>query len=296
MKKTKGKETLKVTMVAALAVGVFSMAFIGVNNLAFAAVTGETESFPSVTATVNIPVTDSIVPEDYQTPEFTVHVPENEWFIVSANALSPEDAAQIGASYIWAVFGERIDGKTVEMQYSAWPSHTRAYWHGNVMGDDEIPQFTFTICAVSGKRINITATTQRDISKEVIAEINALNTLNTLEAREKLIALRTQSPDLSPEQIEEYSQLAWDFAQKHFNSTEVVSVNFKSSGSAGFGIDADGNIIASDFQLNFTVIDEAGREAEVGIGFNSKELNRIHTQHNDVVPGYNYERATPGRG
>ena len=288
MKKYNGKEIIKVAMAAVLSIGLFSAAFAGANNFAFAAVTSKTESFPPV-ATVHISAAKIVAPEDYQEPELTVIVPDNPWYAVSPNAMTAEDAAALGALYIWDIFGERIDGKVVEMYYSAGESHTRAYWHGNVV-DSLDDLYSFTICAVSGERIDISQEVSHVTGKDVSAALTELH--NDLSRRDELVNLR--SAGQPPENLDEYAQAAKDFAAKHFIATEIVSVAFVNVSAAKFDLDERGKLFVAAWQLLFTVTDSTGREAEVAISRETKDLRRITTQHNDVIPGYSYE--APGVG
>jgi hypothetical protein len=48
------------------------------------------------------------------------------------NAISPEEAAQIGALYIWEMFGESINGMAVEISYHSMSHFTKAFWLGHV--------------------------------------------------------------------------------------------------------------------------------------------------------------------
>ncbi|MCL2146481.1 MAG: hypothetical protein FWH52_01615 [Synergistaceae bacterium] len=392
MKKIKCNEIMKMVTAIILSIGLFSAAFVGANNLAFAAATNKTESIPpvaktvniqtatinkteydspaatdvavptaainkteydpstaadvavptaainkteidpstavinkvendlSTSATVNIPAVENTPavenipavemepPEDYKKPEITVYQQHNEWFTPSVNALSPEEAAEIGAKYIWDVLGESIDGKTVEMYYSAHPSHTRAYWHGSVAETRENldvtdmenydVQFWFTICAVSGERIDISNTRRageasmgNEKYKALWNEIEKLSPEETVE----LVRLRDEYPP--PERLPEYVQMAEDFAARHFNNTEVIGSRLCDYSYFGdFALDENRNIvIAPAWEIWFTVTDSAGREADIGINMNTEELLHILTQHNDIVPGYSYE-GEPGVG
>ena len=299
MKKQKGNEIIKVAMAAVLSIGLFSAAFIGANNFALAAATGKTESIPSAAATVNIPATATVTPEDYQKPELTVYIPENPWYTVNPNAISAEEAAELGALYIWDMFGESMDGKVVEMYYSAWESHTRAYWHGNVANTlDDLthngttdsmpvsynPVYSFTVCATSGERIDIDKKVSHAVGDDVSAALSALH--NDRNRRDELVNLRSaQQP---PEHLDEYYQAAKDFTAKHFVDTDIVSVVFRNASAVGFDLDENGKLFIAAQQLLFTVTDNTGREAEVSISRETKELLHIITQHNDVVPGYSY--------
>ena len=135
MKKHKLSEIMKVAAASVLSIGVFSMAFMGINSVALAAATNGTQSIPSAVETVNIP--DNLPPENFQSPAITVLEETNEANNVerNAHALTSEEAAEIGAQYIWEVFGESIDNTTIIMTYSNWQGMTRTYWQGVVMSN-----------------------------------------------------------------------------------------------------------------------------------------------------------------
>ena len=290
MKKTKGIGIITVAMAAVLSIGLFSAAFIGINNFAFAAAAGKPESIPPVAATVGIPAVETTAPEDYQEPALTVLVVGNEGAAAGANALSPDEAAQIGALYIWDMFGESIDGKAVQMHYSAWNSHTRPYWHGNVVDSEETQAlFSFTICALSGERIDIFKQVSRAAGDDAAAALSEL--LNDRNRRDELVNLRAI---LNAQATEDYAQAAEDYAAKHFMGAGIASVEFRNAAAAGFDLDENGKLFAAAQQLIYAVTDNTGREAEVAISLETKELLHILTQHNDVIPGYNYD--APGVG
>ena len=274
---------------------------------AAAAANNKTENDPPAAAAIAAPAMEAVPPTEYKKPEMTVYQQHNEWFTPSANALSPEEAAEIGAKYIWDMFGESIDGKTVGMYYSAHPSHTRAYWHGTVADSRENldptdmenydPQFWFTLCAVSGERIDIANERvdmlgmPREKYRALWTEINMLDQ----EETEELIRLRDEYPP--PERLDEYTQMAESFAAKHFNNTEVIGSRLSEYNSFGdFALDENGKIIiAPNWSIWFTVTDSTGREADLGINMITGELMNLLTQHNDIVPGYSYE-GPPGVG
>jgi hypothetical protein len=285
MFKVKRNEILRVAAVALVCIGLFSAAFIGINTIALAAATSQTETLPPAAA-INAPVVNTpIVPvEDtpaYQAPALTVDVPPNGWFTPSADALSPEEAADLGARYIWDVTGESIDGKFVSMFYSHAPSSTRAYWHGQVgdsAGATEVNDvsYSFTICAVSGERIGI------DIWDVLI---NGME-----EGREiRELVLQGLESIIDDAQLAISAQSAREYAQRHFNNTVVVSVEFQKATPNAVGRDASENAYFTDYLLIFTVTDNTGREADVRIFMESGQLFHISTQHNDVIPGYRYE-------
>ena len=292
MRKVKGNEIIQVALAAVLSIGLCSAAFVGVNNWAFAAATSKTESIPANEATVNIPLAETVSAENYQKPELDVYEAQNEWYSASADALSYEEAAQLGALYIWDMFGESIDGKAVEMLYTAQPYFTRAYWHGAVADtradlENHDTLFTFTICAVSGERIDISKFSlgfTEESSSEVKEVLSAL--MNDSSRRDEAARVRLGGELPAPAQLDEYAQVAEDFAAKQFCGTEIIRIEFRNAAVAEYGFDENGNIVMTGQRLLFAVMDSTLREAYVTINTETKELLSIETQHNDVVPGY----------
>ena len=284
MAKKKGNEFIKVAAIAAIGIGLFCVAFIGINNLVFAAATYGSQTVPPIAASVNIPsLTENEPPEGFQEPELTVFLSEYGNDPASnVNALSPEAAAMIGAQYIWEMFRESIDGKTVEMSYLVWPSHSRVYWRGRIADSRQdlenwYESFRFTIDAVTGERIGIS-------QSAVVAFGENDPTLTQLE----LSMSRDSRFDLllEPYQLEEFTQMAWNFAEKHFNNSSVISVEFFRSHPARFGRDDAENMITTEYALRFFAVDDTNREADIMISVNREQLWSIETQHNDVVPGF----------
>jgi hypothetical protein len=260
------KDLLKVAGATALTLTLATSAFIGANSIAFAAAT-QPEILPvtddiksayeiSQIPTGNEPQLNEAPQPEYKEPTLTVIMDENldengkPYYTPGATAMSPEEAAQIGARYIWDMLGESIDGKTVLMSYSAWPSHSGAYWQGTVgnsekdvnppepskeeiaaiiakaeegVGSGAVPDeysvnalYSFSIDAVTGEWVsihpwlNIPAPTDLGEGKTY--------TLSPVEFE----ALQHEAPA----NVEEYAAVAREFAQKHFKHSTVVSVEF----------------------------------------------------------------------
>jgi predicted small secreted protein len=306
MTKNKSKEFFKALGIAALAIGLFSAAFVGINTLAFAASTSAVESLYPAAASVVIP-TEQAPANDFVEPTLTVSLVQNQ-STPSANALSPDEAALIAAEYIWQMFGESIDGKYVLIWYSAHPSHTRAYWMGSVAEQtqetmtrdatlterarlQQARNFTFTIDAVTGEWIDI----GRGIGAGVMSDDvrNALYELSNDRTRvDEFYNLRRGGS--APEQLDEHADIALEHAARHFAGTEVVSVEFNNFGVSQFDLDENGNLFAAVRMLMFEVTDNTGRVAQVLIDETTGELLNINTLHNDIVPGFRfaaYERS-----
>ena len=305
MESINNKEILKTALAAFLAIGLFSAAFVGVNNAVFALATSTTESFSPPTDATVVPA-DNTPADGHLKHEMTIYMSPDQYYEINANAMQPEEAAEIGALYIDDMFGTNIDGMVVEMYFTTWPSNTKMYWHGNVaasqndmdrendrqvIGIGYNPIYSFTIDAISGERIDI-------CHNQEFVRFGADNDENV---RSAVLELRKNPEDFMkiyaaepPEQIEEYALAARGYAEKHFINTEVVNVELENTYPASYDFDENGDLIVTALQLIFTSTDNTGREAEVVIMRETKNLSRISTQHNDIIPGYNYEGDVPG--
>jgi len=300
MTKTKGKEILKVAAVAVLSIGVMSAGLIGLNAKVFAGATNNGESMPIIaTQAVAAPAIAQDAqeaPEGFQAPTLTINeFQENN---PSPRALNLEDAAQIGAQYIWDMFGICLDGKFVDLWYQVWPSHTRAYWFGHVAESREAlvnSQFlySFLIDAVTGERIDITRieityrpeAVQAALNEQVIRGDYGRNVDGTGDTIfDAILNLRTRHQ--MPERLDEQEQVAKELAQRHFVRTEVVSAEFVSFGVSNFDLDESGNLVITAHMLTFSVTDSTGRVALVSFNEETGELFNISTQMNDVIPSF----------
>ncbi len=279
MKKMKGNEIFKTITASVLSIGLFSAAFMGMNNLAFAAATNKTETIPTVTTSVNLPVAEVKLPEGYKKAALTVYESADS-HKRSTQVIPMQEAADIGAQYIWEMFGENIDGKVVEMDYRAYPFNTRTWWIGAVADsksdlENHEAIYRFTIDAISGERIDI----DKDWSGSAASKENEKTI--TFEQFEQLIeAYRNQNHD-------EYIQVAKDYAQKHFTNSKVVSAVYHSMSPKRIG--RDRNTITynpKDNEMSIIVTDNTGCEATVRIVIETKQLLSISTQENDIVPGF----------
>ena len=303
MEKIKGKSILATALAVVLSVGVFCTMFIGANSLAFAAANNREAGVPANTSQANTGARENVVPEGFETPSITVvENHERNTGTKSANALTAEEAAALGAQYIWEVMGESIDGTTVEVYYMSFPSSTRPYWYANVItgtemqmlqmpviGDDgqyvldedgyilmedyreyeiETYSFYFVLDGVTGERISI----YRDQLHEF--RMVDTNRLPEPKTQDEIDAEKAQFRAMSSQ----YSSLVEEYAQRHFSNTNVVSVEFDFGFSRFEGIP----------QLQFIATDDTGREANITFDVNSKQMVALCTQSNDIVPGFNF--------
>ena len=245
---------------------------------------------------------------------------------INPAALSPESAAQIGAQYIWDVFGESIDGMFVEVSFDDWEFNTRSHWRGAVTinnrytleqreewevkmaelmaeidariyageDPDEVHQdvfgniehheyvtalFYFTIDALTGKRIDIWQATPFRIFTEEESQI--LN--EYMQNMDRDISGTMFNANLTPQEKVALSQMASDYAARHFNNTTVMNTSFTNA-SNNIDIDLEGNVVFLPGFASFDVTDSAGRVASISINLNLNKVTSISTIQNDMLP------------
>jgi len=261
MEKIKSKGLWLTAAASALSIALFSALYLGINAWAFSEAADKTEIIPAsdISAVVTADE-DQSPPDRFQQPALTV-LDTTEHYTRCENSISPEEAAQIGAEYIWEMFDEAIDGMTVEMFYTFFPSSTRSYWHGNVTEDGEY-RFFFSLDAITGERIDISRAVYPsvEIDKDLVYDYET--------------AMRVSEGYAA--QSDDFFAIAEKYARKHFNNTEVKSVEFEFAGSRYPGMSS----------VVFAVTDETGREATVVIDFYTRQMTSLSTQFNDIVPGY----------
>ena len=307
-------ETIKVILATALCLGVLTVGFFTVNNLSLAAATEGVESIETTPPVAEIQTTSetpvasetSEVFEENQVSEMTFDVVFNPLGATpSANALSAEAAAEIGAQYIWDMFGICIDGQTITMFYGGQhPSQTRSIWGGSIGrtyfydGDyqfiiEDENSITFSIDSITGERISIYRHVAfPELSEDVRAALEEFFNNRESRAIEEMIALRMGAPV----EYGAFIEAVKEHAGRHFVSTEIVSVEFMGANAITYNLDENGNLYITDRQLTFEVTDSTGRVADIAMVEATKELIWLDTSANDVIPGFSYMGATPGLG
>ena len=320
-----GKEIIKAAAVCVLSIGLFSGAFIGFNRLTFAAATNEATPLPPVMSDVSIQnaaQNDAPLSEQLQTeakiftaPTLTlIASPYQHTHPIPASAMSMEDAAQAGARYIWDVLGESIDGMHVQMLFSAHAGQITTWWVGTVYVEDPanptqnyiesavfpgqrhaVPVYMFVVNGITGERIDISYMGRvgsrrtlidneaevRDTVRGPLAEIGWFN----MSIYEQL--------DFAGITFESYKAIATRLAQAKFNRSHVVDVQLLGLSATSM---VDGVLQISS--LNFTATDNNGREAFISVPASDSLFRyvRISTQHNDFIPGFDFNNIGHGLG
>jgi len=335
--RAKGKELMKVVAVCVLSIGLFSAAFFGFNQLIFASATNEPtplSKLPSVSAdytgasggqaainayTVIFERADftnasggqaTEHEEDvYVVPSLTVAETPYQHFTIPAVAMSMEEAAQIGARYIWDVFGASIDGMHVEMLFGAWPSQSRTYWQGIVRAEafdlesarynreartavNDAILYRFSIDAVTGMRVDITSSYLRSLPLEelqnrALDERHAMIEVNwwEMDAEQQFTFLGVDVDDIA-----EYIEKAQLLAGAHFGAEGL-------SGSLSNIRVQLGNNGLEPAAIEY-VVTYGDREAIIIVPTSAAHVGwySLSTSQNDFIPGYQFHDDGSGLG
>ena len=184
--------------------------------------------------------------------------------------ISLEVAAMIGAQYILDIFNESLDGKYLQLTYSYNHHISESTWSGQVFSDAshleketslELALFTFTIDAITKARLRISVN---------IANLKQLHGLSW----EEILALDDEAwlalfPMPDEAEINDAKSVAEAFARKHFNESEVVSVQ------PGFYHDA--NLYVLPASLVFHAIDSTDARIDLMLQRTTNALVSIST-------------------
>jgi len=323
----KAKEIFRVAGVTVLALVFFSVSLIGVNTIAFANAASnrapitavEIQEFPIALAVPNT--------EERMVNQVTPHIPPSITVVSSPfrydaappTAMSMEDAALMGAEYVWDVFGANLDGKYVIMNYmNCWLRPGHGIWQGVVALGGDAPQaewfsvtntvswewgettFSFTIDSVTGERMDISYFTPRGShhSRYIAHDTQVLWESAQGRALQSMTGYQiAEFIGMPLEQVETYRQEATALASAHFNNSRVQTVELGVTFSTPVGpmrmpgvhilidTDAGGNIIGTFEGIDFTVTDNNGTEAIVSIfewmGFRMLSVRTIVQMEDD---------------
>lgn len=276
-KEVKKKSIWRTVASSTIAIGLCGTIFVGASNTVMALALDKEESIPT---TYNISTTVIDKADDYVKADYNVL--ENKIMSsTNASALPIEEAAEIGAQYLWDMFQIDLEGKTIYMSYFVDPSVAKAYWSGDIIEtgsdiSDGPPTYRFVIEAISGKRNSVSKQYGR---KEATVPFNYQKV--TEEYRNN---------------CDEYLQLAKQFTEKHFG-TKAIAAEFKDIAASIDGksipagkspSDADGVIRAYEIFVVVIVTDEEGQQTEVTISTDSKNLQTINTIDPDRNNDDNY--------
>ncbi|MGL5435787.1 MAG: hypothetical protein ACRDBO_10380 [Lachnospiraceae bacterium] len=281
MKKMIVKEKAKGFLAMGLAIGMFGGLFTMVSNNALAA---------SMDNSVSIPTTYQAEPQekeatsDYVKANYTV-IESQLQPSTNSYALSVDEAAELGAQYLWDMFEVDLDGKVISMFYSTDPGSAIPYWDGYVydseskMADVEsIPQYNFSIEAITGARAMASNVDLQNDGHVIEYNYSEANNYYKNNCDEYLEAAKI----LAAKQLEAEPVLA------EFISTGAILIESENDYDTDF-IGSD-TVSASYVYICIMVSDANGNQAEVYINTSDKSLISI----TNIYKGVNYSPDSLG--
>jgi hypothetical protein len=233
-------------------------------------------------------------------PPTLIFVESRFYHDISEYAMSMEEASQLGAQYIWDIFGTNIDGMYIQMDYAAPPYMNRTYWSGNIAHSAETvdsesdffhPLYSFRIDAVTGERIDINYNGP-ELSEELMDALFLGGRIFDFGWEQMDTSARIDFVGISPESIEAYTQVAKELLRRHFNLSSIDHIHFEKSQIMGIHthglINEAGELVFIPDSLTFLFTDTStNRRAVVSIPAESgiRRGSSISTWLNDVISG-----------
>ncbi|MFD3260026.1 hypothetical protein ACE3MQ_15570 [Paenibacillus lentus] len=206
----------KTILTAAAVIGAGALLFQGLTQAATAAeirkvITVNTD-YSNVTSSASQAERSGLpdLPEGYIKANYKVDDIKSEYYRDQKPAsmdLTKEEAAEIGAQALWAIFGQSLEGQAIELGYQKPTVQVpRSYWNADVLIDGKLV-YTFSLDSVTGELFTITKS-------------------RTL--KEKVDLSFDTELDKNPKQYEELAKkLAKEFNVVH---GEIKSVKYNSQG------------------------------------------------------------------
>ncbi|MGS0763766.1 hypothetical protein [Syntrophomonas curvata] len=140
----------KVALGTAAIIGICALVFSGITQVAKASLVNQTNTIPTAYSTTGSHSEQHAIPEGYAKASYQVKLSEFSGRPGDKD-MSMEEAAELGAQNLWRFFKVNLDGKTIEMSYTANSSfNPRAEWMG-IIFNGEVPSYSFLVDAVTGE-------------------------------------------------------------------------------------------------------------------------------------------------
>jgi len=243
----------------------------------------------------------------------------HEGVTIHSRALSMDEAAQAGAQYIFDIFGARIDGMYVELEFADWPHMTRALWHGSVStnyrntlanrAQSEALNEEFAARFEAGEDSEdimedlserfrdisytpglfyffIDAITGERIDIWKTTQIHHPMTDESIPLHEYIEQNwdgdweAAFEADIDPQIKDTLSQMAMEYAQRQFVNSTIVSTDDYDVFMSFIYI---GGGFKRDPSAIFQFTDNTGREARVTIHVESQTVTAVSTMSNDFI-------------
>lgn len=150
----KHKINLRLFASAFAIIGIGTIFFNGAANAVMAESLKSTQSVPT---SYQVPApTVMSTPDDYQKAAYHVQMDELNTANPTAADLTMEEAAELGAQYLWNIYEVNLEDARIYMMYTpGTQTFPRAFWSGDVLfSKDRTPdstRWTFSIDAVTGE-------------------------------------------------------------------------------------------------------------------------------------------------
>lgn len=274
-----GKETAKGLLAMGVVVGMFGGLFAAINNYALAA---NMDTVTTIPTTYQEYAGGKEAATDYVKANYTVIEtlpisPVNNY----EYAISADEAAELGAQYLWDMFGIDLEGKVIQMTYYTDPSRAIPYWDGNVFDseaqledDNAFPEveYTFSIEAITGARNMATD------------DISFLN-------REPVIAYdETKTLEYYQNHCEEFLEAAKIYAAKQMDYEPVLAEFDDISVCYPVLENGSDSALASYVLIVVMVTDVNGNQTQVWMDTADMSLWSI----NSIYQGVNYDPDSLG--
>ena len=242
---------------AALAMIATSVLLFGYfSQSVLAADLGRSQTIPTSYAAAPAELTP---PTGYQKADYTITADPLCPDQAGSQALTMEQAAELGAQMLWEVYGADLSGATIYMGYSSGTeTFPRAFWSGDVrFGSSRTPQdpgFTFSLDAVTGERFSACQSRVLDVELDL-----------------GLDAALAENP-------QEYLELARQLAlEKNLVHGQVDAVSYNCQGYAGNDPDITFDVVGTNGEKALVTLSRYDRQL-TAVGYDAERLIREPAQ------------------
>ena len=225
----------------------------------------------------------AVIPESFQLPEMLLN---DQSHAAPAGILSIEEAAGLGAYYIWDMFRLELEGAEIDMFIDDWSSSLRAFWQGNASleGRDGRGAYwvSFLIDARTGER-------QRAI-KEPLIDSYSPQAVDLFRERGQDV----ETIYLDEEQMAGFLEQAEYFSRLHSQGRDSFTLRYVGSRPIFFQWNPDSAVVVIDHRLLFAAHDETG-EIFLQFSNNDASLRSIDSLQHIFLPG-NFTTVNPRDG
>jgi|GEM_PF-2066944 len=239
----------KVVLVLISIIGIFGISYAGAQYGMMRALQEETPQ--QLEPISQSSPAEAVVPDDFEMPN--IEVVDNTEGIVDEAWLTIEEAAELGAFYIWELFGESVEGTRFDIFQETFYVD-QPWWEIYVKNNKDETLYWFSLDAVNGERLSM------------MNESYYL-TLQNLHSDVGVPGPITESDYLPDEQMDEYYELAREFASIIFEN-ELSDIELISDQEFLWNLED----VIVDQHFTFQAMDTAGQEATLVISREFKTL------------------------